>query len=137
MTSLHVIENKISSLCKYRTQLATYKFVDQADLDGDATLRGAVERYLYLAAQASIDLAEAAIAYKGFRKPTTNRECFEILVEHKVIDSNLGGRLIKMAAFRNILAHAYERIDYGTIVETLKKSLPDLDEFAQAMKHVN
>jgi len=89
---------------------------------------------LYLAAQASIDLAEAIIAYRGYRKPTTYREDFEILIENSVIGDALGEKLIKMVAFRNRLAHAYDTIDYGVIVSTLNNSLVDLDDFVAAIE---
>ncbi|MBI5091155.1 MAG: DUF86 domain-containing protein [Candidatus Hydrogenedentes bacterium] len=137
MTSLRVIENKIASVHKYIKLLEIYKDRSQTEIENDPTLRGAVERYLYLAAQASIDLAEATIAYKHYRKPATNRECFEILVENALIERNLADRLIRMCAFRNMLAHAYDRIDYGVVVDALNGSLPDLDEFTNAIKQVN
>jgi uncharacterized protein YutE (UPF0331/DUF86 family) len=129
MTSLHVIENKIAAVQKYLKQLDSYSQCSQKEIECDATLRGAVERYLYLAAQASIDLAEATIAYKGYRKPTTNRECFEILSENAVITNELRDKLGNMAAFRNLLAHAYDHVDYSIVVDVLKSSLKDLDEF--------
>ena len=134
MTSLHVIENKIAYVKKYVALLRSYKERTIEDLQNDATLRGAIERYLYLAAQASIDLAEATIAYRGYRKPTTYREDFEILIENSVIGNALGEKLIKMVAFRNRLAHAYDSIDYGVIVSTLNNSLVDLDDFVAAIE---
>jgi uncharacterized protein YutE (UPF0331/DUF86 family) len=129
MTSLHVIENKIASIQKYLAILDAYKGRTVTEIENDPTLRGAIERYLYLAAQASIDLAEAAIAYREYRKPTTYRESFEILVENGAISGSLGERLIRMAAFRNKLAHAYENFDYSVVVDILKQSLTDLAEF--------
>ena len=134
MTSLYVIENKIASIQKYLALLDSYKDRTAGEIEGDPTLRGAVERYLYLAAQAAIDLAEAAIAYRAYRKPAMYRESFEILVENGVISIDLCERLIKMTAFRNKLAHAYENIDYSIIVKTIHHSLNDLNEFAAEIK---
>lgn len=137
MTSSAVIENKIAAVRKYVKLLSAYQDRNRAQIESDPTLRGAVERYLYLAAQASIDLAEAVIAYKRFRKPTTNRECFEVLVENSVIQKDLADKLIRMSAFRNLLAHAYERIDYTIVVDILNRSLGDLEEFATVISHSN
>ena len=137
MTNLHVIENKASAVRKYLALLDIYKGRSQEEIESDATLRGAVERYLYLAVQATIDLAEATIAYKHFRKPMTNRECFEILTENGLIESDLADRLIRMSAFRNLLAHAYDRIDYSIVVEVLSGSLPDLAQFLDAIEKVD
>lgn len=71
MTNLSVIENKISAARKYLKILEGYKKYPKEGIKNNLDIRGAVERYLYLAVQATIDLAEAVIAYKKFRKPTT------------------------------------------------------------------
>lgn len=88
MTSVHVIDNKVSTVRKYLALLEGYNSYSQEEIERDPTLRGAVERYLYLVTQASIDVAESTIAFKGFRKPTTNRECFELPREAKSLISS-------------------------------------------------
>ena len=84
MTNLSVIENKISSIKKYLKITERYKKHSREEIENNIDIKGAVERYLYLAAQATIDLAEAVIAYKNFRKPTTMSEAFHILEENKI-----------------------------------------------------
>ncbi len=61
MTNLSVAENKISSIKKYLSILKSYQGYSLEEIERDATLRGAVERYLYLACQAVIDFAEVII----------------------------------------------------------------------------
>lgn len=136
MTTQQTIENKVSAVERYLDLLEAYKGRTADEIAGDATLRGAVERYLYLATQATLDLAEATIAYKDYRKPSTYRECFEILWDHGVIDRDLADRLVKMAAFRNLLAHDYGRIDYAAVVDILRNSLSDLRAFSAAIKRM-
>ncbi len=79
MSNIKVIENKKSSILKYLKILERYKDYSQNDIENNIDLRGALERYLYLAIQAAIDMAEAIIAYKDFRKPATMTEAFYIL----------------------------------------------------------
>lgn len=134
MTSLHVIENRISTILKLLTLLEGYQNRTRVEIESDFTLRGAVERYPYLAAQASIDLAEATISYKGYRKPATNRECFEILAENGVIDKKLTNELVKMAGCRNLFAHAYDRLDYAHVMDALQRAPHDLRELADAVR---
>jgi uncharacterized protein YutE (UPF0331/DUF86 family) len=88
-----------------------------------------MERYLYLAIQSAIDLAEAIIAYKNFRKPTAMTEAFYILNEEGFIPVRLTNELVKMVGFRNIVAHDYERIDYDIVLDILKNRLKDIDKF--------
>ena len=129
MSSIKVIENKISSARKYLKILQRYKGYKKEDIEGNIDIRGAVERYLYLAIQSAIDLAEAVIAYKGFRKPTTMSEAFYILNEEDFISDKLAGRLAMMVGFRNVIAHDYEKIDYDIVLDILQNKLKDIEIF--------
>ncbi len=71
MTNLSVIENKISAAQKHLKILERYKKYSEKEIEEDLDIRGAFERYLSLAIQSTIDLAEAVISYKNFRKPST------------------------------------------------------------------
>lgn len=123
MTSPNVIENKISAVKKYLDILKRYKKYSREEIEHDVDVRGAVERYLYLVAQATIDLAEAVVAYKQFRKPTSMSEAFSILNEQEVISLELAENLIKMTGFRNVMAHDYENINYDIVYDVLHNKL--------------
>ena len=88
MTSVRVVENKISSARSYLGILSSYRHLSRGELESDVTLRGAIEP----------DLAE---------------------------------RLVKMAGFRNILAHDYERLDSTIIEDLLRNRLGDVEQFAE------
>ena len=134
MGNIKVIENKISGIQKYINILNKYQSVTKEEILNDLTLRGAVERYLYLLVQATIDLAEAVISFKGLRKPTTMRESFDILYEESIIPLELNERLIRMVGFRNILTHDYESIDYDIVYKVLKKDVEDIKWFIETIK---
>jgi uncharacterized protein YutE (UPF0331/DUF86 family) len=129
MTSRDVIENKISSTRKYLGVLERYKGYSKAQVYEDIDLKGAVERYPYLAAQSAIDLAEALITFKNLRKPTTMAESFRILQEAGMLPAELAENLVRMTGFRNILAHAYEDVDPDILYDVLQKRLTNLAEF--------
>lgn len=129
MTNLAVIENKISAIRKYLKILERYKKYSRDEIAENLDIRGAVERYLYLAVQAVIDLAEAVIAYRNFRKPTTMSEAFHILNEENIITSQLTEKMVKMVGFRNVMAHDYEKINYDIVYDVLQKRLKDIEEF--------
>jgi uncharacterized protein YutE (UPF0331/DUF86 family) len=129
MSSLKVIENKKSSIQKYLSILQRYKKKSKKEIQDSIDLKGALERYLYLAIQSTIDLAEAIIAYKNFRKPSTMTEAFYILNEEGMISGALANRLAKMVGFRNIIAHDYEKMDYDIVINVLKHSLKDIEKF--------
>jgi uncharacterized protein YutE (UPF0331/DUF86 family) len=129
MTSSSVIENRISAARKYLGILDRYRKFRQEEIENNVDLRGAVERYLYLALQATIDLAEAVIAYKGLRKPSTLSESFHILNEAGVISPELTRNLVRMTGFRNVIAHDYDSLNYDIVYDVLLNKMKDIDEF--------
>ena len=129
MTSLAVIENGISHVKKYLNILYGFYKYTYEGIVNDLTLKGAIERYLYLLVQSSLDLAEALISYKKFRKPATFSECFEILNEAKLIDKDLMHKMVKMAKFRNVITHDYEELDYEIVYDIFKNRLIDVEDF--------
>jgi len=131
MTNFSVIENKISALRKYLDILKRYKKYTREQIEQDVDIKGMVERYLYLATQSTIDLAEAILSFKNLRKPITLSETFDILEEAKLIDRTLAEKMIKMAGFRNILTHDYAEINYDIVYDVLQNKLSDIEEFIQ------
>lgn len=137
MTNKFVLENKISSIKKYLQILGKYRALTKEDIVNNIDTKGAVERYLYLVTQSTIDLAEAVIAFKGYRKPTTFSEGFTILTENKTINADLENRLTRMVGFRNSLAHGYEKIDYNILYDALQNRLKDIEEFISVIENIN
>ena len=65
------------------------------------------------------------ISDKGFRIPTSYSDTFKVLKEGKLIDEKLYRIMEKMAKFRNIVVHRYDRIDERIVVTILRKNLDD------------
>ena len=131
MTNLSVIENKISAVRKYSGILQRYQQRTQQEIENNIELRGTVERYLYLITQTVIDLAEAVISLKDYRKPTTLAETFRILNEAGMIDQTLTEKMVKMTGFRNIIAHDYEDLDYSVVYRVLHSGIEDIHTFLE------
>ena len=129
MTNFSVIENKITSIQKYLKILDNYKKYSRKEIEEDLNIRGAVERYLYLVTQAAIDLAEAVISHKNFRKPATFSESFQILNEEGITSFELTEKMARLTGFRNIVAHDYEKIDYDIVYDILQERLKDIEGF--------
>jgi uncharacterized protein YutE (UPF0331/DUF86 family) len=136
MTNLTVIENKISSIKKYLNILENYRSLSQKDIVDDIDKRGAVERYLYLAIQATIDLSEAVISFKNYRKPSTMSESFHILREENVITAELTDQMVKMTGFRNVIAHDYEDLNYDIVYDVLQNRLKNVGDFIDIISRI-
>lgn len=134
MSNLNVIETKISHIQKYLNLLERYKKYSQKEIEDNTDLKGALERYLYLATQATLDLGEAVIAFKEFRRPGTYTEVFYILDEEEFISKDVSEKLVNMTRFRNIIAHDYEKVDFGIVYDALQNRLVDIEGFLEAVK---
>ena len=131
MTNINAIENQISAVKKYLKILERYQKYSRREIEENIDVRGALERYLYLMCQAVIDTAESLIAFKNLRKPSSLSENFYVLNEENLIDSELTESLVKMAGFRNIIAHDYDEIDYGIVYQVLHEKLKDVERFLE------
>lgn len=125
MTNIEVLKNKLSEIQKYLNIVKNYQDKTKDNLIKDQTLRGAIERYLYLLCQTTIDFAEALISHLNLRRPSTYGEIFEILNEQKIISQEITLKMKKMTGFRNILTHAYGEINLDIVLEVLKKDIGD------------
>jgi uncharacterized protein YutE (UPF0331/DUF86 family) len=94
----------------------------------DVFIYATAERYLQLAIECLLDIGNHIISDKGYRKPDTYAEVFEILSEEKVIPKNLLRELKGMAAFRNVLVHDYLKIDHDKVYAILHERLPYIEK---------
>lgn len=56
-------------------------------------------------------------------------ESFSILAEEDIISNELAGKMIRMTGFRNVIAHDYEKIDYGIVYDVLQNGPADIEGF--------
>lgn len=129
MTNIDVIENKISYLLKRLAGAKKFQSSRFDDLQKDDVLKSAVERELYVIAQAVVDVAEATVALKNLRKPTTMREGIEILGEAGILPKEFIKKFIGLVGFRNALAHDYEDLNLEVVYDVLQNKLTQVEEF--------
>jgi uncharacterized protein YutE (UPF0331/DUF86 family) len=79
--------------------------------------------------EACIDIANYIIAVKGFRRAEECSEMFRVLKEERVIGKELAAKLGDMARFRNLLVHRYGEVDNRKLLEIIKHSLNNIEEF--------
>ena len=85
-------------------------------------------RYLHLAVEAAIDLANHWIADQGLRTPDSNWDSFTVLEEAGEIEATLAERMRGWAEFRNVLVHDYIGIDHRIAYAAIPDELDDLAE---------
>jgi len=95
----------------------------------DKRARRFVERTLHIIIEACIDIAQHIISDEGFREPSSYRDTFAVLAEHRVLRKEDLEKFENIASFRNLIVHYYERVDDAVVYGVFKDNLSDFDLF--------
>jgi len=128
-----LILRKLSELDEYNKQIKEYEKITVAQYSGDWKIPRIIERTLQMMIETCVDIASHIIADKGYRVPKSYSDTFKVLREEKIVSSKLFNSLEKMAKFRNIVVHHYDKVDAKIIVGILKKDLKDFLGYKEAI----
>ena len=117
---------KLAELEEYLRQIKEYANVNVEEYSKDWRIQRIVERTLQMMIESCADIAGHIISDRGYRIPTSYADTFRVLYEKEILTKDLFEILEKMAKFRNIIVHHYDRIDPEIVVTILRK---DLDDF--------
>lgn len=121
---MRALENYLGKIRPFR------KFSREEFIREDA-VHDLAERYLHLAMESVLDVANHFIADRGLAPPETFKDSFRILAEAGIVPGPLSEKLQLWAGFRNILVHEYLTIDHGIAYDALSVHLGELEEFAR------
>ena len=97
--------------------------------------RGSSERFLQLAIESCLNIGNRLISLYQFDRPIsapeTYADIFREIQKLGVVDHEFETSLIKMARFRNRLAHWYLEIDIEAIYGFIHENLEDFKRFEQ------
>lgn len=130
MVDAEILRRRIDALLGYLARLERFKSIARDVFSTDPDTHHLAERYLHLAVESALDIANHVIADAGLEAPETYRDAFAILVRGGALDAELGKRLQSWAGFRNVLVHAYLAIDHGMSWDAIQRDLEDLRAFA-------
>lgn len=89
----------------------------------------AVILHLWQAVQIVIDVAVSICVARGLGTPSTYADAFRRLTEAGELPAELADRLSRAVGFRNVVAHAYERVDMQRVHEAARTGPADLRAF--------
>jgi uncharacterized protein YutE (UPF0331/DUF86 family) len=130
MVDREIFSRRLEALRGYLTKLRAFGDVDQAEFVREPALHDLAERYLHLAVEACLDLANHWIADRALPTPDANRDTFTVLERAGELAPELAERLRGWAGFRNILVHEYLDIDHGMAYRAIRDELGDLERLA-------
>lgn len=128
-----LILRKLAELDEYYRQLKEYENITVDQYSNDWKIQRIIERTLQMMIETCVDIAGHIIADKGFRIPKSYADTFKVLLEEKILGSKLSAALEKMAKFRNIVVHHYDKVDAEIVAAILKNNLPDFVSYKKAI----
>jgi uncharacterized protein YutE (UPF0331/DUF86 family) len=128
-----LILRKLSQLEEYLKQVEEFSSITLSEYSADWKTQRIVERTLQMMVEISIDIAGHIVSDKRFRIPTSYADAFRVLMENNCITATLCQSLERMAKFRNVVVHHYDRVDEAIVVAILKKHLSDFLLFRDAI----
>ncbi len=129
MVDAEIFSRRLDALAGYLERLRRLGEAAESEYLAEPGIHDLAARYLHLAVEAAIDLANHWIAEHGPRTPDSNRDSFTVLEEAGEIEAGLAERLRGWAGFRNVLVHEYIGIDHHVAYAAIHEDLGDLAEF--------
>ncbi len=131
MVDKAMIERLLSDIRTNMAELRNANDIDWQTYQTDIRARRFVERTLHVSIEACLDIVHHIIADRKLREPASYRDAFAVLAENGVIPADELGQFQKMASFRNLLVHYYERVDDAVVFGLFKKNLSDFEVFTE------
>ena len=128
-----LILRKLGELDEYSRQIKEYGKITVAEYSADWKIQRIIERTLQMMIETCVDIAGHIISDKGYRIPKSYSDTFRVLREEQLVNEKLYVALEKMAKFRNVVVHHYDKVDAEIVVGILKKDLEDFKGFRNSI----
>ncbi len=133
MVDKTLILRRLADLDEYLEQISEYMDITAESYTKDWKTQRIVERTLQMMIETCLDISGHIISDKGFSVPQTYADTFRILVKKHILDQSHLNAFEKMAQFRNIVVHDYEKIDPKIVVGILRRNLGDFASFKESI----
>lgn len=124
---------KLAEIEDYLGQIKEFSHITPEDYAKDWKTQRIVERTLQIMIEICVDIANHIIADRKHRVPLSYADTFKVLHEEGIINAELSGNMERMARFRNILVHHYNKLDASTMVTLLREQLEDFIRYKDSI----
>ncbi len=136
MVDRSVFERRLTKLEQLLADLRPLAAMERSAFLADRKAQSLAERWIHLAVECALDLANHLIADSGWASPETYRETFQVLAREGALRPELATQMEGWAGLRNVLVHLYLEIDHGMLFDILTEELGQLESYAAAIAPV-
>ncbi|MGH3980565.1 MAG: type VII toxin-antitoxin system HepT family RNase toxin [Pseudonocardiaceae bacterium] len=129
-----LLAERAAAVGRHLDRVARHLPGDPAELRPDEAATDTVILHLWQAVQVVIDMAVSTCVQLGLASPPTYADAFRRLANARVIPQELAERLARAAGFRNLVVHAYGRLDLQRVHATATSGPADLRAFLAALR---
>ena len=133
MVDKPLILRKLTELDEYLKQMKEFSSVTLEEYSRDWKVQRIVERTLQMMIETCADIANHIIADRGYRTPDNYGDTFRVLHENGVFKNDLFEIMLKMARFRNIVVHQYDKVDEAIVIGILRNNLNNFTAYRDAI----
>ena len=133
MVDKTLLLRKLAEIEEYLGQIKEYTNLSVEQYSKDWKIQRIVERTLQMMIESCADIAGHIISDRGYRVPTSYADTFRVLYETEILTKELFETMEKMAKFRNIIVHHYDKVDTEMVVGILRKDLNDFLAYKDAI----
>jgi len=125
------IKRKLKKLAEVINKLEQCKKVSREDFFVDFRISDSAMHNLVMGIEIIIDIGNHLLAEVFQESADEYATIIEKLGEVKVVPENFAKENVKMARFRNLIIHAYEKIDLDEVYQNLQKAPDIFRQFAK------
>ncbi|MDI6759541.1 MAG: DUF86 domain-containing protein [Candidatus Brocadiaceae bacterium] len=133
MVDRPLVLRKFAELERHLAQVKEITPITVEAYSKDWKVQRVAERTLQIMIELCVDIANHVISDKGYRVPVSYADTFKVLKEEGILHGELQEAMEKMAKFRNILVHHYDRIEPSIMVDILNHRLKDFLRYREAI----
>lgn len=129
-----VINERLKHIKEGLTNLKNFIKVSRKEFLKDKKLISAVKYEIIKTFEAISSICSHIIVKKFGIRANSYAECFEILKEKGIIGEKLANNLSRMAKFRNLIIHMYQKVDDEKVYEILKRGIKDIEDYIKIIQ---
>lgn len=131
-----LVFRKFAELEEYLEQIKEYSDITVKEYSTDWKIQRIVERTLQMMVEICVDIASHIISDRKYRIPKSYADTFRVLQEENILEKGLFATMEKMAKFRNIAVHHYDKVDAEIVVNILKRDIGDFLNYRDAIINI-